>query len=102
MGNQSESRTPGPNDYKLQAVLEFDYDVINKLKENYKYLSTTISELHKDQFRFKWLDKKNLKKLNNKNNLFYYQPYFFKKGSFRHGGYVIIDDYTVLLSLVTM
>lgn len=102
MGNQSDSRTPGPNDYKLEAQLEFDKETIKTLKENYLLLSVSLRELRKEQFRFDWLDKKNLNILNNNNALIYYHPNFFKKGSLIHGGYTIIDETTILLSLYTM
>ena len=102
LGNQSDSRTPGPNDYRLEAMLQFDEETIEELKEKYKLLSVSVRELRKEQFRFEWLDKKSLNKLSSSKSLFYYHPNFFKKGSLIHGGYTIIDETTILLSLQTM
>lgn len=102
LGNQSDSRIPGPNDYKLEAVLQFNSKTIEEIKEKYKLLSVSFRELRKEQFRFEWLDKKNLHKLNKTNYLFYYHPNIFKKASFIHGGYTIIDETRILLSLHSM
>ena len=101
LGNQSDSRVPGSNDYRLEALLQFEKETIGRLKKNYNLLSVSFRELRKEQFRFKWLDKNNLNKLNN-NSLIYYHPNFFKKGSLIHGGYIIINENTILLSLQTM
>lgn len=61
-----------------------------------------MNELKKEYFRFEWLDNENLLKLKNSTNLKYYQPSFFKKGSFMHGGFTIISKTTILLRLYTM
>jgi hypothetical protein len=47
------------------------------------------------------MNTKDLKKLNRNENLRNYDPYFFKKGSLIHGGFTILDETTVLISLYT-
>ncbi|PHR47600.1 MAG: hypothetical protein COA32_06475 [Fluviicola sp.] len=102
MGGQTESRTLGPNDYVLKALLYFDKEIIIKLKNDYNLLSVSINGLKKDQLSFEWLNTVNRKKLESSKDLIYYHPEFFKKGSLIHGGYTIIDENTVLLTLHTM
>lgn len=102
MGIQSDNRVPGPDDYKLEAILVFDSATVKDLKNNYSLLSVSIPMLHKDRFRFIWLDKKNLNELNNNNSMSIYHPSFFKKGVLMHGGFIIINETTILLSLNTM
>jgi hypothetical protein len=100
-GGPSNSRVPGPSDYKLEAVLFFDKATIKELKENYSLLSVSLlPSPTKGQYKFEWLDQNIIKKLNNK-NLMNYNPYFFNNGNTMDGSFTIVDDGIVLLTLFT-
>lgn len=100
-GGPSNSRVPGPSDYKLEAVLFFDKTTIKELKENYSLLSVSLlSPPINGQYKFEWLDQNIIKKLNNK-NLINYNPYFFNNGNTMDGSFTIVDDEIVLLGLYT-
>lgn len=101
-GGPSNSRVPGPSDYKLEAVLFFDKATIKELKENYSLLSVSLlPNPTKDQYKFEWLDQKMINKLNYKNRINYH-PTFFQKGNSMDGSFTIVDDEIVLISLFTM
>ncbi|MFN6074851.1 MAG: hypothetical protein ACK46Y_04735 [Fluviicola sp.] len=100
-GGPSNSRVPGPSDYKLEAVLFFDKATIKELKENYSLLSVSLlPSPTKGQYKFEWLDQNIIKKLNNK-NLMNYNSYFFNNGNTMDGTFTIVDDGIVLLTLFT-
>ncbi len=103
LGDENNSRieVPGPNDYCLEAILYFNHDDITKIKNDYLNLSVNLKPPKNQPFIFDWLSN-DFKEMASDYDGIFYQPNFFKKGSLMHGGYIIIDESTILIRLNTM
>jgi hypothetical protein len=101
MGSQSESRVLGPNDFKLNAVLYFQPVTIELIKNDYNLLSFSLETYQKSSFKFDWLSMV-VKKEIEKGNYVFYNSSFFEKGTLAHGGFIILNDSTILLTLSTI
>lgn len=47
---------PGPSDYYLQAVMQYDSATYNTMRNNYLNLSVELPNIKKEDFLFDWLD----------------------------------------------
>ena len=88
---------------KLEAVLTFSKEIIDKMEGDYRRQSLLrISKLKKSDFEFSWLDQSLLDKLSIADEhqaFFFHYPEFFKKDRLQYGGYVILGETTLLLYL---
>lgn len=97
----ASDRTPGPTDFSLKAELAFPSDVVERIKEDYNTLSITLQPFFLDNYTFDWLSAKQKTEIK-KGSFVNYKPIFFTKGSLIYGGFIVLNDSTVLLSLYTM
>ncbi len=101
MGVKYENRTPGPNDYKLNALLHYPLETIETIKKDYSFLSVNLESNQFSNFKFDWLNDSLKVKIGN-GDFINYNAAFFKKGSLRNGTFIILNDSTLLLNLYTI
>ncbi len=98
---KKSSRTVEPTDYRIEAELHYDKATVLKIMDDYQLLSVSYQSYRKELFDFEWLDP-NLSRKLSKSNIFNYNPYFFGGDQYKQGGFVIIDDTTILLYLTDL
>lgn len=100
-GNSNErSMIPGPNDYILEAFIQFDRKTADQIREDYKIKSVSYKEIAVNEYWFDWLPKdKILKDVNSSSQL--YEADFFKKAPLLNGHYVFLSVNTILIRLYT-
>ena len=98
-GNPNErSIAPIPNNYVLEAFIQFDRKTADQLKDDYKIKSVLYKEIVIKEYWFDWLPKdKLLKDVNTSSQLF--DADFFKKSPLLNGHYVFLNVNTILIRL---
>ena len=99
IGSDNNSRLSdlGPNDYLLEALLTFDTQTINQIKKDYSLLSVALKKLNKNAFTFNWLTDSTILQVNNCKSQ--YDIQLFKHAV--NGGFIILDDQTIVLYYTT-
>jgi hypothetical protein len=101
-GKNPEERAlcPGPTDYVLEAVLQFDRTTADQIRNDYKIKSTTYKQIDINDFWFKWLPKELKIKVENKASQVF-NPDYFVKNSLMNGNFVFLNMNTIMLKLYT-
>lgn len=95
------SMVPGPNDYILEAFIQFDRKTADQLKDDYKIKSVSYKEIAVKEYWFDWLPKDLLlKDVNSSSQLF--EADFFKRSPLLNGHYVFLSVNTILIRLYTI
>lgn len=77
LGSGERISVPGPSDFYLQAILYFDSTTFQRLTDQYKLADYQLVNYSKNEFKFKWLNKKTLHELNNSKQNYSGHPNFF-------------------------
>lgn len=112
LGEKNQSRLPGPTDYKLKAIIEFDKKTADKIKKEAKEPDTGVG-VRWDEKDFKDWYPPEMKDHFGKDEMFpefyslkspYYSPDLFIKESLplREGYFFFVDENTIYLDLTTM
>lgn len=93
-------RVPGPTDYTLQAIMNFDKKDIQEIKHQYSLLSISYKQRDIHAYKFDWLPKNYIIDVDSSMDAVTYLPSFFKAEPLINGGF-IINKNDILLQLYT-
>lgn len=96
----ANERVPGPTDYTLQAIMNFDKKDIQKIRHQYALLSTSFKQRDIHAYKFDWLPKNYIIEVDSSIDAVTYLPFFFQAEPLINGGF-IINKNDILLQFYT-
>ncbi len=100
-GTSSSRLSVGPTDYSLEAVLYFDSQTTEEIKDEYSRVEKGFLSKSAKGLNFEWLSS-DIRKLINSYEGKVYEPFLFRKASLRNGEMIITNNEIVILRLYTM
>jgi hypothetical protein len=101
--NNDESwfSVPGPSDYKVEAILQFDTETAERFHTIMNSAALIHTRVAIDKFWIKWLPKDHFLK-DGYTSILAYNADPFYKSPLIHGNYLIISKNTIFICLYTM